>query len=293
MKKHKMIFKDRTIGELLASSYMGYTLIFWILPFAWLVILTFSQWRFIGPPTFNGIQNFIDIYSNKLFWKSLLNVLRFLMYYLPIVFISSLLFALGLQKIKYGRSFIALSFLLANVSSGVAYSIVFSKIFSQNGPINSFLENWFGFTIPWLKNTDFAMISIALIVTWKFVGYYGLIFYSGLIAIPKEIYDAAKLDHTSGARNIFKITLPMMNAQIVMVLVLAITVSFSIFTEPYLITGGGPLNSTITPMIVMYETAFNKMQPSWAAAMSIIVAILGFGLIWLLRKCFERNIEIV
>jgi len=284
---------DSSLGGLLASSWLGYSVLFWFYPFAWLVILSVTQWQFIGTPRFNGLYNFIGVMQDELFWKSMLNVLRFLLYYIPIVLVASLLFAAGLKRIKYGKGFIALSFLLANVSSGVAYSIVFSKLFSEFGPINGFLRETFGFAIPWFTNPDCAMLSIALIVTWKFVGYYGLILYSGMMAIPKDIYSAATLDKTPPFKQLYAITLPMMNAQIIMVLVLAITVAFGIFTEPYLITGGGPLNSTTMPMVVMYEVAFQNMKPSWAATMSIIVAVCSFMLIWVLRRLFEKNIEIV
>jgi len=285
--------KDKHVGGVLAASYMGYTAVFWLYPFVWLAVLTLTEWRFVGVPSFNGLNNFILVVQDPLFWKSMLNVARFLMYYLPIVFISSLLFAFGLQKLKYGRTFVGLSFLLANVSSGVAYSIVFSKIFSQNGPLNTFLQDWFGFSIPWLTSPDFAMLSIALVVTWKFVGYYGLILFSGLNSIPKEIYSAAELDNTGPFNRLVNITLPLINPQLIMVLVLAITVSFGIFTEPYLITGGGPLNSTTTPMVVMYEAAFMKMKPSWAATMSIFIALISFALIWIVRKLLEKKVEIV
>ncbi|WP_025123663.1 MULTISPECIES: carbohydrate ABC transporter permease [unclassified Serratia (in: enterobacteria)] len=285
--------KDKHVGGILAASYLGYTSVFWLYPFIWLAVLSLTEWRFVGMPSFNGLQNFVLVLQDPLFWKSMLNVLRFLMYYLPVVFIASLLFAFGLQKLKYGRTFVGLSFLLANVSSGVAYSIVFSKIFSQNGPLNTFLYDWFGFTLPWLTSPDFAMLSISLVVTWKFVGYYGLILFSGLNSIPKEIYSAAELDNTPPIKRLLRITLPLINPQLIMVLVLAITVSFAIFTEPYLITGGGPLNSTTTPMVVMYEAAFMKMQPSWAATMSIFIALISFTLILTVRKLLERKVEIV
>lgn len=131
-----MIFpklKDKHVGGILAASYLGYTSIFWLYPFIWLAVLSLTEWRFVGIPSFNGVQNFIMVLQDPLFWKSMLNVLRFLMYYLPVVFISSLLFAFGLQKLKYGRTFVGLSFLLANVSSGVAYSIVFSRSLARTG----------------------------------------------------------------------------------------------------------------------------------------------------------------
>lgn len=284
---------DSRTGGLLASTWVGYSLLFCFYPLAWLAVLSVTQWQFIGTPKFTGLQNLMGVMQDKLFWQSMWNVCRFLMWYLPIVFISSMLFAAGLKKIKYGKSFIALSFLLANISSGVAYSIVFSKLFSEYGPVNQFLREWLGVSVPWFTNPDCAMLSIALIVTWKFVGYYGLILYSGMLAIPKDIYSAALLDKTGKFKQSWAITLPMMNAQIVMVVVLAMTVAFAIFTEPYLITGGGPLNSTTSPMVVMYEVAFQKMKPTWAATMSIIVAACSFLAIWIFRKLYEKNIEIV
>lgn len=284
---------DARTGGLLASLWIGYSAVFWFYPLIWLLILSVTHWQFIGAPKFIGMGNFIGVVQDKLFWRSMLNVFRFLLYYIPIVFIASMLFAAGLQKIRYGKAFIALSFLLANISSGVAYSIVFSKMFSEYGPVNAFLREMFGITVPWFTSPDCAMLSIALIVTWKFVGYYGLILYSGMQAIPKDIYSAAVLDKTGRFRRVWSITVPMMNPQIVMVMVLAITVAFSIFTEPYLITGGGPLNSTTSPMVVMYEVAFQQMKPSWAAMMSIIVAACSFLTIWLFRRLCEKNIEIV
>ncbi|MCS2152760.1 sugar ABC transporter permease [Scandinavium goeteborgense] len=284
---------DARTGGLLASLWIGYSAVFWFYPLIWLLILSVTHWQFLGAPKFIGLGNFIGVVQDKLFWRSMLNVFRFLLYYIPIVFIASMLFAAGLQKIRYGKAFIALSFLLANISSGVAYSIVFSKMFSEYGPVNAFLREMFGITVPWFTSPDCAMLSIALIVTWKFVGYYGLILYSGMQAIPKDIYSAAVLDKTGRFRQVWSITVPMMNPQIVMVMVLAITVAFSIFTEPYLITGGGPLNSTTSPMVVMYEVAFQQMKPSWAAMMSIIVAACSFLTIWLFRRLCEKNIEIV
>lgn len=288
-----MVGYDSRTGGLLASTWIGYSLLFWFYPLAWLIVLSVTQWQFIGMPRFSGLQNLLGVVNDALFWTSMWNICRFLMWYIPIVFIASLLFAAGLRRIKYGKSFIALSFLLANISSGVAYSIVFSKLFSEYGPVNQFLRESIGVSVPWFTNPDCAMLSIALIVTWKFVGYYGLILFSGMQAIPNDIYSAAMLDKTGRFKQGWAITLPMMNPQIVMVMVLAITVAFSIFTEPYLITGGGPLNSTTSPMVVMYEAAFQNMKPTWAATMSIIVAGCSFLAIWVFRKLFEKNIEIV
>ena len=285
--------KESQIGAALAISFLLFNVVFWAYPFIWLVILSVTEWRFFDVPTFSGLKNFFIVLNDPEFWRSVWNVIRFLGYYVPIVLACSLGFAFGLQHIGRGKVFIALSFLVANISSGVAYSLVFEKIFSSTGPLNTFLADWFGFTIPWLSSPNMAMLSISLVVTWKFVGYYGLILYSGLVAIPQEIYDAAKLDNTKPLTKLFKITLPMINAQLVMVLVFAITVAFGIFTEPYMITGGGPMESTNMPLLVIYETAFNRLQPSRAALMAIIIALVSYLAIKIMRKFLEKNVELV
>jgi multiple sugar transport system permease protein len=284
--------KEAHIGAALAISYLLFNLIFWAYPFVWLIILSFSDWRFFNTPTFSGLSNFYSVMADAEFWRSLWNVARFLGFYLPMVLVCSLAFAFGLQHLGRGKAFVALCFLLAHISSGVAYSLVFTKVFSSTGPLNTFLLDWFGFTIPWLSSPSMAMFSIALVVTWKFVGYYGLILYSGLTAIPKEIYDAAKLDNASAITRLFKVTLPMINSQLIMVLIFAITVAFGIFTEPYMMTGGGPMESTNTPLLVMYETAFSRLQPSRAALMAIIIAVISYLLIKIIRKVLERNVEL-
>lgn len=276
----------------MALSYIVFSAVFWAYPFIWLVILSFSDWRFFGAPSFSGLHNLAIVLHDHEFWVSLWNVARFFALYLPIVVFGSLGFAFGLKHVGRGKSFIALSFLLANVSSGVAFSLVFKKLFSSTGPVNSMLFNAFGFRIPWMSNPNLAMLAIALVVAWKFVGYYGLILYSGLRSIPDEIYAAAQLDNASPLTRLFRITLPMINAQLMMVLVFAILVSFSIFTEAFLITGGGPFDSTNMPMLVIYQTAFRRLQPAHAAMMSVIIALLGFLLIRVMRRLFEREVKL-
>jgi multiple sugar transport system permease protein len=292
-KKIGLAKKEARKGFGISSIYLIYAAIFWGYPFVWLFILLFSKWRFVGSPQFVGFRNITRVLTDPLFWKTVINVFRFMMYYIPLVLIGALLFAIALNKIKYGKTFIALSFLVANVSSGVAYSIMFSNLFSVNGPVNKALNSLFGITIPWFTSPQWAMFSIALIVIWKFIGYYGLILYAGLTAIPKSLYEAAELDGAGSLTKFFKITLPLLNPSIIMVSVLAITLAFGIFTEPYMITGGGPMRSTLTPMMHMITTAFQRMDPTYAATMAVFVAMISFGMIWVIRKTMEREVDLV
>ena len=276
-----------------SSIYIIFSLLFFVYPFVWMLVLMLSKWNFIDTPQWNGINNIVRVLSDDMFWQSIWNVFRFMLFYIPLVFISSILFALGLKKLRFGKTFVAISFFVAQAAPGVAYSIIFAKIFSQDGPVNGFLLEYFNFTIPWFDSPTFAMLSIALIVTWKYVGYYGIILYSGMNAIPQSIYEAADIDGAGGCKSFFKLTLPLLNPQIVMIMVLAITLAFGIFTEAFLITGGGPLNSTMTPLLIMYNSAFRKMDPTFSATMAIAVAIISYLVIIIGRKLIEREVELV
>ena len=279
-------------GDLIALGFVAFNVFFWLFPSLWLVFMSMSDWRFFGAPAFSGAKNFIYVVNDPEFQTAFVNVGRFMLYYIPITLASALAFALGLQHVGRGKAFIALCFLLAYISSGVSYSLVFAKVFASNGPINSFLQQSLGVSIPWLSTPSMALFSVSLVITWKFVGYYGLILYAGLNAIPKDIYDAAKLDHCSAWKTLFKVTLPMMNAHLVTVVVLAIAVAFAIFTEPYVMTGGGPMNSTTMPQLVMYETAFQRLRPGHAAMMAIITGVVSYLVIRLFRRFFERDVQI-
>lgn len=288
----RLMMNDNRTGVLIGTAFIAFNALFWLYPSSWLAILSVSNWRFFGTPSFSGLKNFLFVVADPEFWTALRNVLRFMGCFIPMALFASLAFALGLRHVGRGKMFIALCFLLSYISSGVSYSLVFSKVFSSTGPVNRLLLDHFGISIPWLTSPSLAMFSVSLVITWKFVGYYGLILYSGINSIPKEIYDAAELDNSSPLRTLLRVTLPMINTQLVTVIVLAITVSFAIFTEPYVMTGGGPMDSTTMPQLVMFETAFQRLQPGHAAMMAIIVAMVSYASIQLFRKCAERPVEL-
>ncbi|MDI3473476.1 MAG: multiple sugar transport system permease protein [Thermotogaceae bacterium] len=292
-KPNKLKFKEALIGWQFSGIYLIYAAIFWGYPFVWLLILAFSRWKFFGKPKPAGFDNFIRLFQDPIFWRIFWNTINFMVYFIPMVVLGSFLFALALSKIKYFRTFFTLSFLVANVSSGVAYSILFSNLFSETGPVNSFLYKVFGFTIPWFSDPQLALLSIAIIVTWKFIGYYGLILFAGIQAIPKSLYEAAELDGASKWIQFWKITVPLVNPALTTVLVFAINLTFGIFTEPYMITGGGPMRRTLTFLLHIYTTAFQRMNPSYAAALAIITGALSYGCVILVRKLVEREVNLI
>ena len=283
-------------GWTLISPYIVHQAIFFGYALGWLGYLMFVKWNYLTPPKWVGFDNFVRVFTDEVFWLVLLNTANFMLYFIPIALIASIFLGMAFSKLKVFKTFVVLSFLVANISSGVGYSIVFQKLLSESGPINRFLFQQFDFTIPWFSRPQLAILAIALMVSWKFIGYYGLIFLAGLNAIPQSLYEAAKLDGATKWKQFTKITLPLLNPSLVMVLVLQITLSFGIFTEPYMITGGGPMKRTYMFMMYIYENAFRKFTstgPGFASVISILAAGISFGCIFLVRKLVEKEVNMV
>ena len=208
--------------------------------------------------------------------------------YVPLSIVSALGVALLLSRIKFLQSFFAVGYLMSYISAGVAYSIVFSLLFSGDGLINTWLSK-INITIPWFSDPDIAMASIAMIVVWKYLGYYSLIFLAGLQAIPESLYESASIDGASERVKFFKITVPLLNPSFTIVLVFAVMLSFNIFTEPYMITGGGPLDSTQTFVMQIYHQTFTALHAGYGSSFAIIVAAISFLFVFAIRKTVERD----
>lgn len=290
--RRRLKLRETLLGWQFSGIYLLYAAIFWGYPFVWMLILAFSKWNYFGSPRFIGFRNFTHMMQDSIFWRVFLNTMNFMAYFIPMVITAAFLFALALMKVRIFRTFFTLSFLVAYVSSGVGYSILFSNLFSETGPVNNLIYKFTGKTIPWFSDPQLALFSIALMVTWKFVGYYGLILFAGLQAIPKSLYEAAELDGANNWVKFWKITLPLVNPALTTVLVFAINLTFGIFTEPYMITGGGPMRRTLTFMMYMYTTAFQRMKPSYASTLAIATGLMSYGLVVLVRKLIEREVSL-
>ena len=273
----------------LVSLYVIHTIIFWMYPFLWGVVIAFKRWNIISPDKeFIGLSNFIGVLYDPLFWISFKNSLYFMAVYVPLSIVSALGVALLLSRIKFLQSFFAVGYLMSYISAGVAYSIVFSLLFSGDGLINTWLSK-INITIPWFSDPDIAMASIAMIVVWKYLGYYSLIFLAGLQAIPESLYESASIDGASERVKFFKITVPLLNPSFTIVLVFAVMLSFNIFTEPYMITGGGPLDSTQTFVMQIYHQTFTALHAGYGSSFAIIVAAISFLFVFAIRKTVERD----
>lgn len=274
---------------MLISPYLIFGVVFFLIPLAWTFYLAFTDWNLISPKyEFVGISNFIQILKDVKVHKTFFTTYKFFLLFVPAVLICSMLEALVIYHIPKFKSVFIIGFFLPYLASGVASSVVVRGLLSYESGINTWIRSTFGVNINWLNSTALAPMVIALIMVWKFSGYYALIIESGLESIPVDVYEAANLDGAVGLRRFFSITLPLLYPAFYTVAILATGVVFHIFTEPYLLTNGGPNGATNTWVLQIYEEAFNKLNTGYGSAIAIVAATVTFLSIGLIRKILEK-----
>lgn len=288
MKKNSLRIKP---GLLLSMPYMAHLSLFFIYPVIFSIVLVFHRWDVVTPMEFVGFKNFIRIFSDEVFLQSIINTGVFLVLHIPLQIILALFFAVQLNEKVFARGLFRTIYFLPVVVSGVVVTILFQQLFSfETGLINQFLYTIGIDQIPWLVSEKWAMPSIAFMATWKNVGLYVILFMGGLQSIPTELYEAAELEGASSLQRFFHITLPMLNPTIVTVVVLSVIGGFSLFIEPYVMTGGGPMNSTLSAVLYIYNQAFNFGHMGYASTMGLFFAVIIFTVVKMQRKFVETEV---
>src|ERR1051325_5202982 len=243
----RKIQKSDRNGYLFVLPYVVYFFVFVAYPLVFSIILMFSRWNIVTPMEWVGLKNFIRMLHDPLFFKALGNTGIFLLIYIPFQIAVALGLAVLLNsKIKL-RSFFRAVYFMPVVVSGVVVTILWQQLYSYDyGVLNAVLTSLGLPRLPWLVDPGYAMSSIAIMATWKNVGIYIVLFLVGLQNIPAEIYEAADLDGASTSEQFFHVTLPMLNPTVIAIVVLSTIGGFSLFIEPYVLTGGGPMLSTLS-----------------------------------------------
>lgn len=269
---------------------MLFMAVFWVYPFTWTFILSFHDWNMISAErTFIGLNNFIKAIQDPLFLTSLRNTLFLMVLFVPAVTIASLVVALLLNRIKFLRSFFVVGYLLSYATASVAHTVVFREMFGYYGLINR-LTRMIGISIPWFRDPKIAMVSIVMILIWKFTGYFALFLLAGLQAIPESLSKAAKVDGASAWQRFRHITIPLLNPALTAVLILEIMLSFVVFIEPYILTGGGPVHSTYVYLLFLYYQSFELLKAGYGSASAVIIAAVTFVIVFTVRKLVEREV---
>ena len=282
--------KNKILPYLLVSPYIIHLLVFVAFPVFFSVFLTFNKWNIISPMEFIGIGNFVRVVQDRLFFTAIYNTLKFLVVHIPLQIIVALLLAEILNQKIILRPFFRAAFFLPVVVSGVVVSMLWQQLYGFDTGILNRLLSTFGLgKIGWLVDPDMAMVSIAIMATWKNVGLYIILFLVGLQTVPPQYYEAADLEGASHWQKFWHITLPMINPTIFMVVILSTIGGFSLFIEPYIMTGGGPLNSTLSAVLYIYKQAFTNYHMGYAATLGFFFAFIILAVVVIQKRFIEKG----
>jgi multiple sugar transport system permease protein len=252
-----------TIGPIVASLY-----------------LSFTDYNLLQPPSWSGVENFVQMFSDARFWNSFRVTVEYVLIGVPLQLILALALAVLLDKGMRGLPFYRSVFYLPSLLGGsVAIAILWRQVFGKDGLVNGVLA-WFGIDGPgWIGHPDFALGTLIVLNVWTF-GSPLVIFLAGLRQIPAMYYEAASMDGAGRIRQFRSITFPLLTPVIFFNLVLQIIFAFQSFTQAYVVSGGtgGPSDSTMFFTLLLYKEAFTELDMGYASAMAwfLLVVIAAF-----------------
>ena len=265
------------------------TIIFIIIPVFCSFGLSFMKWDLLNPMEFVGFKNYTDIFSDAVFFKILLNTIVFAISTSVFGVIIPLILAAVINSKVRGSEFYKTAYFLPFITPMIVIGIVWEWIFDPNiGLLNHILH----LHINWLYDVVFAMPALIFVSVWKLIGYNMIIFLSAFGGIPQNIYEAAKIDGANPIQIFFNVTVPMLSPTTFFVIIITAISSFQVFDLIYLMTQGGPFDSTNVLVYSIYQNAFEYFNVGRASAIAYVLffIILVLTLIqWSLRKKLVYN----
>ncbi|ANY68423.1 ABC transporter permease [Paenibacillus sp. BIHB 4019] len=271
--------KDNRITHLAGYVFISPWLLGFLLltlwPIAQSFYLSFTEYSLLEAPVWTGMDNYVNIFTNdSTFTTSLKVTFMFVLFSVPLKLFFSLMVAMALNKSLRGMNIYRTAIYFPSLIGGsIAVAALWRNMFSLDGYVNQVL-GWFGIQgVAWISNPDTSLATLILLNTWQF-GSTMVIFLAGLKQIPQELYESASVDGAGKTRKFFSITLPMLSPVMFFNLVLGIIGSFQTFTSAYIITKGGPINSTYMYAMFLYEKAFKHYQMGYASALAWILLVI-------------------
>jgi multiple sugar transport system permease protein len=282
------------VGMILAAPYAVFIAVVFAYPLGFAIWMSFHDYFFAAPGAiverpFVGLDNYTAVLSDPAVRQSFKNILIFLVINVPLTAVLALGLAVGLNRVVHARAFLRVAFYVPYVTASVAVIGVWLFLFNSGGLVNSLL----GPLAPdpsWLINETLAMPVIALFVTWKQLGFFILLYLAALQNVPRELYESASVDGASRWQQFRSVTVPAVRPATALVVILATITGANLFTEPYLLTGGGgPNGSSASPVLVMYQRGIQQGEPDVAAAIGVLL-VIGVLIISLInRRLIERD----
>ena len=253
-------------------------LIFCIIPIFMSAYFSFTDYNIMNPPEFAGLDNYVQMFKDDYVTAAVKNTLLYVLMTVPFQTIISLAFAGFIaQKLngKKGGEFLRSVMFIPVIASAVTAGTIWRIILSTDGGILNNILGIFGIDpVNWLGSTSTSLVSICIVAVWKNVGYFLVIYYAGIMGIPKDLYEAARVDGATTIQQFTKITLPMLKPITYLVVTLGIIWSFQVFDLSYQMTGGGPGHSSVTLVMSIYNSAFKQYRMGYACATAMFLLVI-------------------
>ncbi|WP_433686363.1 carbohydrate ABC transporter permease [Micromonospora carbonacea] len=282
------------VGLLLAAPYAVFVAAVFAYPLGFAVWMSFHDYFFAAPGAvvdrpFVGLDNYRAVLTDPQVRQAFGNIGVFLVINVPLTAGLALLLAVALNRVVRARTFLRVAFYVPYVTASVAVVGVWLFLFNSDGLVNRVL----GPLAPdpsWLVNEGLAMPVIAVFVAWKQLGFFILLYLAALQNVPKELYESAAVDGASTWARFRSVTVPAVRPATALVVILATITGANLFTEPYLLTGGGgPNGSSASPVLVMYQRGIQQGQPDVAAAIGVLLVIGVLVVSAINRRLLERD----
>jgi len=264
-------------------------LVFQFVPVLVSLASSFTDWDGITAPLFTGLGNYLGLAKDSLFWTTLRNTAIFTAGVIPLTIVGALCLALLCNgKSARWNAFFRTAYFTPYVTSIVAIGLVWSQLLMPDGLLNRILSA-FGVDGPsWLTDAHWAMVAVILVSAWQGLGYPMVILLAGLQAIPESLHEAAKVDGANAWRRFWAVTLPLLTPQLFFVLITQFISSFQVFALIFVLTKGGPGNSTNVFIYYLYQNAFTFGRLGYASAMAWVLFFI-IGMVTLIQMKLQRK----
>jgi ABC-type sugar transport system permease subunit len=249
---------------------------FILLPILFSFFMSFNVWDMVSPPSFIGLRNYTQLLTrDTLFWTVLQNTFRYALLSIPPSIVFPLLLAVLVNRKVRGVKFYRAAFFMPLVTSVVAVGFLWRWIYDSEFGLINFTLAQIGIQGPkWLTDPFWAMPAIVFTTVWQGLGYNMIIYLSGLQGIPAHLYEAATIDGANALQRFFRITVPLLTPQTFFILVISVIGGFQSFGLIYIMTSGGPMNSTNVYIYYLWQSAIGSAKMGYACAMGWILTLI-------------------
>ncbi|MET7337454.1 sugar ABC transporter permease [Nonomuraea sp. NPDC005650] len=257
-------------GAGLAAPAIVYFVLFWALPALAALYLSFTSYDLSGTPQWVGLDNYREMATSEEFWSSVWVTVLYTVFAVGPTIVIALVVAVPLAKPGRLRAWLRGMVFIPAVMPLVGATVLWQVIYSTGGLADTLT----GGARPWLTDSGYAIWALLVMVIWKYVGLYVIIFVAGLQALPANVFEAAAIDGARALRTFFLITVPLLRRTFTFVIVVAVTGAMQSFVPAYLLTRGGPVNATQVLPLYLYNNAFSYSRFGYASAIAIVLLVV-------------------